>query len=88
MSQRGRNRDASPTERFAPTLTRRDFVLTGTAAGVAAATGLGFGASDELEFADLAVAHGADVERNTTSVIDAMVGISQLRTATWPSKAP
>jgi len=72
MSQRDRNRDPNLIESSGPTLTRRDFVVTGTAAGVAAATGLGFGAVPP----DLAVAHGPDVVRNTTSVIDAMGGMS------------
>ncbi len=74
MNRRDRNRDPRPTEKPRPTLTRRDFVVTGTAAGVAAASGLRFGAATPPA-PDLAVAHGPDVVRNTTSVIEAMGGM-------------
>ena len=74
MNRRDRNRDPRPTKSFRSTLTRRDFVVTGTAAGVAAATGLRFGAAAS-PVPDLAVAHGPDVVRNTTSAIEAIGGM-------------
>ncbi len=75
MNKRDRNRESSPIESSNPTLTRRDFVVAGTAAGVAAATGLGFGTGHATTAPDLAVAHGPDVARNVVSVIEAMGGI-------------
>jgi len=75
MNERDRNREPNPSERSSPTLTRRDFVVAGTAAGMAAAAGLGFTAPATSPAPDLAVAHGPDVVRNTVSVIDALGGI-------------
>jgi len=76
MSEKNQTRGANSEPSSATTLTRRDFVVTGTVAGVAAATGLGFGTAESSAVPDLAVAHGPDVVRNTTSVIDAMGGMS------------
>ena len=75
MSDEEPDRRASRSQGSAPTLTRRDFVVTGTVAGVAAATGLGARVAVSSQPPGLAVAHGPDVVCNTTSVIDAMGGM-------------
>jgi len=57
-------------------ITRRNFVISGAAAGAAAATGWTLGGGDtKVAPPDLAVAHGPDVVENTRAAIDAMGGI-------------
>ena len=56
-------------------MTRRDFVATGAAAGTFLVAGGGFGEQAQATPPDLAVAHGPDVARNTTAVIEALGGI-------------
>jgi uncharacterized protein (DUF362 family) len=75
MSERDRNRLCPGSDSSKSTLTRREFVVTSTAAGVAAAAGLGFGSPPDFGNPDLAIATGPDVVRNTRSVIEAMGGI-------------
>ena len=56
-------------------VTRRDFVAAGAAAGTLLASGVGFGDDPKETPPDLVVAHGPDVAKNTTAVIEAMGGI-------------
>ena len=56
-------------------VTRRDFVVTGAAAGTLLASGVGFGTEPQKTPPDLGVAHGPDVAKNTVAAIEALGGI-------------
>jgi uncharacterized protein (DUF362 family) len=56
-------------------ITRRDFVVTGAAAGALAATGFRFAGAAAEARPSLAVAHGPDAAENARAVIDALGGI-------------